>query len=413
MLTALLNIYRILSKMSFKVAVGKSQKKDLLEAVREATFACLAQIPEPQEINLAIVFSAPAFANTSLLKNIKLILKADLALIGCSAMNLITAEGAQKEGLVLILLAIPKVKISCAFSQLSRDKDALVSGQELGAGLISGVKGQHRQLCLIFSDGLSENTSVLIKGLQNTLGRSFPFIGGGASDNLKFEQTFQFYNEDVLNKGAVAALFSGKLNYGIGIRHGWKPLGKIRTITESKSNVIKKIDGKKASGLYEDYFAKTLPELRKEILHINILYPIGVYLQGENEYLLRNVISLNQDGSITTHGDVPQGSSIRLMAGNKETCLEAARQAALQVKTALRGKMADSVIVISSTSRARLLGRDMGREIKVIKEILGEDTPLAGFYSYGEYAPLGSLNYSGQTYLHNQTIAILGLGWGE
>lgn len=399
--------------MSFKVAVGKSRKDDLREAVREAGLSCLSQAIEPQEINLALVFSTPAFANISLLRNLKLILKADLPLIGCSGMNLITAEGTQKEGLVLMLMSLPKVKISCAFSQLTRDKESQVSGQELGTGLLSSFRGQHRQLCLIFSDGLSEMTSGLLKGLQNTLGRSFPFIGGGASDNLKFEQTFQFCNENVLNKGAVAALFSGKLNYGIGIRHGWKPLGKIHSITESKANVIKKIDGKNASELYQDYFAKGLSELKKDLLYINILYPIGVYLEGENEYLLRNVISLNADGSIVTHGDVPQGSSIRLMAGNKESCLEAARQAALQVKIALRGKLVDLAIVISSSSRARLLGRNMDSEIRAIKAVLGEDVPLAGFYGYGEYAPLGSASYYGQTYLHNQTIAILGMAGEE
>ena len=98
------------------------------------------------------------------------------------------------------------------------------------------------------------------------------------------------------------------------------------------------------------------------------------------------------------------------MIGTKESCLDAARQAALQVKTSMRDKQIDFAIVISSASRASLLGRSTGLEIKAIKEILGQDIPLAGFYSYGEFAPLGSMNYYGQTYLHNQAIAVLGVG---
>lgn len=395
--------------MSFKAVVGKSQKKDLLEAIREATHSCLLQLSN-QEASLAIVFSSPQFAVPSLLKNIRLSLKSDLPIIGCSGMNIITCEGAQKEGLVLMLLASSRAKISCGSITISKDRGAYLCGEELGSQLLSSVKGYRREICFLLSDGLLEETSNLIKGLQNTLGKSFPFIGGGASDNLKFKQTSQYHNENILNKAAVAALFTGKLNYGIGIRHGWKPLGKIRTITDSQANVLKKIDGQKASHLYEDYFAKTLSELKKEILHINILYPIGIYLQGENEYLLRNVISLNDDGSIITQGDIPQGSSIRLMIGTKESCLDAARQAALQVKTSLHNKQIDFAIVISSASRARLLGRNTDLEIKTIKEILGQDIPLAGFYSYGEFAPLGSMNYYGQTYLHNQAIAVLGVG---
>ena len=392
-----------------KVAVGKSQKKDISEAVEEATRSCLLRLPA-QEASLALVFSTPSFSTAALLKKVKFALKPDCPLLGCSGMRIITPEGTQGEGLVLMLIALPKAKISCGAIKLTPDDDAYLAGQGLGTKLISNVKEYRRELCLMFSDGLSEATSRLMEGLQNILGKSFPFIGGGASDDLRFKQTFQFYNEHILNKSAVAALFAGKLTYAIGIRHGWKPLGKIRVITDSNANVIKKIDGRKASELYEDYFAKGLAELKKEILPINALYPIGMYLQGEKEYLLRNVITLNDDGSIVTQGGVPRGSAIRLMIGTKESCLEAAAQAALQVKAALRDKPIGLAIIISSASRAYLLGKNIDAEIKAVKTVLGPDIPLAGFYSYGQYAPLGSLSYYGQTYLHNQTIAILGIG---
>lgn len=393
----------------FKIAIGKSQSKDLLEAVHEVSRQCLAQLPAT-EIDLAIAFSSPSFAVESLLKNLSLSLKLHSPLIGCSGMNIITSEGAQKEGLVLALLSLPGAKVSCGSITLEQNKDTYAAGQELGAYLLSNVKGCRRELCLILSDGLSTNTLELIKGLQNTLGRSFPLIGGGASDNLEFKQTSQYYYEQLLNKGVVATIFAGKLSYGIGIRHGWKPLGKIRTVTESKANIIKKIDGKRACHLYEDYFAKSLSELKKELLRINVLYPIGMYLQGENEYLLRNIISLNEDGSITTQGDVPQESAIRLMIGTKESCLEAAEQAALQVKNAMRHKKIEMALIISAASRASILGRDINKEISIIKETIGQDTPLLGFYSYGEFAPLGAMSYYGQTYLHNQAITILGIG---
>ena len=34
---------------------------------------------------------------------------------------------------------------------------------------------------------------------------------------------------------------------------------------------------------------------------------------------------------------------------------------------------------------------------------------MAGFYTFGEQAPLKSINYQGKSYFHNQSIAILGL----
>ena len=392
-----------------KVAVGASQKKDITEAIQEVTSSCLLKLAVG-EVSLALVFCTPSFTTPALLKKIKLNLKSNCPLIGCSGMYIISSEGAQRDGLVLILIAMPKVKISCATIKVGPSDDSYLLGQGLGTNLISNLKEYRREICLMFSDGCLEDTSRLIQGLQNILGKSFPFIGGGASDDLKFKQTFQFYNELILNRSTVAALFAGKFTYGIGIRHGWKPLGKIHTISDSNANVINKIDGKKAVHLYEDYLAKTLAELKKDILLINALYPIGMQLKGEKEYLLRNVIALNDDGSIVTQGDVPQESSIRIMIGTKESCTEAARQAAVQAKIAMRDKAMDLAIIISSASRAYLLGRNVNAEIKAVRAVLGPDIPLAGFYSYGQYAPLGSLNYYGQTYLHNQAIAILGIG---
>lgn len=396
--------------MSLKIAIGASTKKTIPEAAQEAALKCISQLPTHGEASLALVFSTPDFASAGLLKNIRQVLKSDIPLIGCSAVNLITAEGIQKEGVIIGLLSLANTKISCGLIETIKNKDALLCGQELGTSLASHLKGQHRQFCLLFNDGLSENTSGLIKGLQSVLGLSFPFIGAGtASDNLKFQQTYQYYDQNILNKGTVCAVFSGRLDFGLGLKHGWRSLGKMRLITESSGSIIKKIDGQNAGYLYEDYFAKTVKELKKELPRINILYPIGVYLEGESEYLLRNIISLNDDGSLTTQGGIPQGSSVRLMIGTKESCLEAARQAALQVRAGLRDKKTEFALVISSVSRSYLLGRQAGAEIKIIREILGRETPLFGFYSCGEYAPLGSTNYYGQTYLHNQTIAILGV----
>ncbi|HAH21586.1 MAG: hypothetical protein A2Y00_05710 [Omnitrophica WOR_2 bacterium GWF2_43_52] len=395
--------------MGFKVAIGKSQKKDLLEAIQEATKACFSQIPI-HEISMALIFSSPEFAVQSLLKHIQPNLKANTPLLGCSAIHLITGSGIQKEGLVIVLLSLPNTKIACGFTDVTPYKNAFSSGQELGTRLMANFQDYRRELCLLISDGLSEYTPELIQGLQSIIGRSFPFFGGGSSDNFEFKRTSQYYGENIFTKNTVAALLGGKLSYGIGIRHGWKPLGKIRTVTESKTNILRKIDDKKASQLYEDYFAKTLSELKKEITYINVLYPIGIYLEGENEYLLRNIVSLNDDGSITTQGSIPSGSAIRLMISTKESCLEAARQAALQVQHAMHYKKICFALAISSASRVRVLGRAVDKEVKAIKEVLGENTPLAGFYSYGEYAPLGATTYHGQTYSHNQTIAIVGIG---
>ena len=65
--------------------------------------------------------------------------------------------------------------------------------------------------------------------------------------------------------------------------------------------------------------------------------------------------------------------------------------------------------VFDSISRYFLLGRQAEKELQIIRDGLGHDVPIAGIYTFGEQAPLKSINYLGQTYFHNQTITISGM----
>jgi len=205
-------------------------------------------------------------------------------------------------------------------------------------------------------------------------------------------------------------LFGGGINFGLGIKHGWKALGKIRCANKSQGNVVKEIDGRPAVKLYEDYLAKDTLELARELRRISIFYPIGIYLPGEKEYLLRNIISIKDDGSLVTQGDIPQDSKIRLMIGTKDSCLDAAADSCEEAKRNLMGQKVKFVMVFDSASRFSLLGRQCVKELEIIKETFGEETPLIGIYTYGELAPLKSISYLGHSYFHNQSISVLAVG---
>jgi hypothetical protein len=195
-------------------------------------------------------------------------------------------------------------------------------------------------------------------------------------------------------------------------------LGKPRTITKSGGNIIYEIDGEPAVKIYEEYLARGLSELQKEIRRISILYPIGMYLAGEQEYLLRNILSIENNGSLRPQGNVIEGSTIRLMIGTKESCLNATRQALNGAKKILfapiveitKSEIKNFVFVFDSVSRYMLLRREANQELEIIKEGFGKDTPIIGLYTYGEQAPLKAISYQGQSYFHNQTIAVLNIG---
>ena len=400
------------------IGIGLSIEKNPLVAAKEAT--ALAKINLHNErVDLGIVFSSIDLASSSILKTIGSALKEETPILGCSGLAIIANQGIYKHGIVVMLLGLPEgVYFSTACVKGIKAKTPLNAGRELGEKLLYRFQDVHRVLSIIFSDGLMEEGSNLIYGLQERLGRSFPLVGASASDNLSFSKTCVYYNKEVLSDSAVGMLWGGKLNFGLGIKHGWKPLGKQRTITKCEGNIVYEIDNAPAVKIYEEYLASDLSELQKELKRISTLYPLGMYLPGEEEYLLRNTLSIEKNGSLRLQGNVTEGSVVRLMIGTKESCLEATQQAVEEVKKGLLNPALDLskeqknnfVLVFDSVSRYILLRREASKELEIIKEGLGENTPIIGLYTYGEQAPLRAVSYQGQAYFHNQTIAIVAIG---
>lgn len=395
--------------MSIQVGIGLGIQQDQLQAAREAVMQARSNL-HSEKISAAILFCSYDFSHPTVLSTIADLL-GPVPLIGSSSAAIITSRGIFKHGLVLALLSFPEgVYLNTASVEGISQKGASAAGEELGEKLLYGVKNIRRDLGLIISDGLMRDSSSFLYGLQDRLGKSFPIDGACASDNLTFKKTFVFYNDKVLSDSAVGMLLGGKLNFGLGVGSGWNPLGKLRMVTESSGNTVAEIENKPAVKLYEDYLAKDIFELKKGLNLISMSYPVGIRLEGEKEYLLRTVSSVNDDGSLVFHADVPKNSEIRLMIGSKESCVQAAGRAAEEAKNGLSGKQADLVIIFDSASRYLLLGRQAQKELETIKESLGNDTPIIGFYTYGEQTPLKGINYRGTTYFHNQSIAVLGIG---
>lgn len=395
--------------MAIQASIGLSAEKDPVSAAKEAVLQARRNL-HAEKIDLAIAFGSIDLFSAGLAKTLEVYL-ADMPVIGCSSTAVISSQGILKRGLAIMLLSFPdNVYFNAACLRELSAKMPQAAGEELGEKLLYGFSGIRRDLGIIFSDGLMRENAKLIYGLQEKLGSSFPFVGASASDNLRFSKSYLYFNHDIFSNAACGVLLGGKLNFGLGTKHGWQPLGKPRRVTRSKDNTVYEIGGVRAANFYEEYFGYSLSKLRQELKLISVLYPIGIYLSGEEEYLLRNIVSIENDGSLVFQGDVPEESEVRLMIGTKESALEAARQALEEAKKSLSGGKISLVLILDSISRYLLLGRDADKELDVIREGLEQDTPLIGLYTYGEQAPLTAINYRGKAYFHNQTISIVAIG---
>jgi hypothetical protein len=401
------------------IGLGFSSENDPILAVKEAARIAQHSLAFAAKIDLALVFASEYISSPTMLKTAHEYLEG-IPLIGCSGACVLSNHGVLNNGIGIMLLGFPEgAYFNTAVVKEIKNKTPTIAGEELGEKLLYGCKNVRRDLSIMLFDGMMGEQPSLIFGLQERLGRSFPLIGGSASAYSDSPKTYIYYNHEILSDAATGILLGGgKICFGTHIRHGWKPLGKPRTVTFSQGNVVYEIDGMPAVKLYEEYLAKDIAELKKVIRNISALYPFGIHLPNENNYLLRNVTAIVDSGALRFQGEIPQGSQIRLMIGTRESCLEAVREAAEQAKKELYSQAVMArkkdfrqfVLVFDSAARHILLSRDAYKEIEIIKAVFGQETPIMGVATSGELASLQTEGYHGKVYFHNQSINIVAIG---
>jgi len=390
-----------------QAGIGVSTEEDHIKAAKEAVGKAQASL-NAQKIDFVLLFTTREFSHTLVLQTIRGII-GPVPLLGASSLAIISGVGPLKHGLVIILFSISEgIYFNADCVKDANKKTTLDAGVELGEKLLYGCKNVHRNLSIIFSNINTTESSSLITGIQEKLGKSFPLVGASIPKGLDHKESPLYFNSEILNNAACGILWGGRLSFNLGIAHGWQALGKPRFVTRSAADTVNEIDGGAAVNLYKEYFAKEIPELKKELRRISIFYPLGIRISDKKEYLLRSVLSIRNDGSLVFQGEIPEGSTVRLMISSKESCLASARIAAQTAAKNMGEKKIKFALVLSSLSRYLLLGRQSLQEIKIVREALGKDVPLAGIYTSAEYAPLDFLNDSlGKTYFHNNSIAIL------
>ncbi len=397
------------------IGTGLSLEKNVIAAAEEAVRLARAQKNAKTGADLAVVFASPDFPASTLIASFQKLL-GTTPLIGCTAPAIITARGIFKHGIAVMLISFPEgVYFTCSGTRMEERPATLAAGELMGERLLYGFKNVPRSLGLLFFDQLTEHSTDFIFGLQEKLGKSFPCIGASVSLPSGGPVNRLFCNENAFSNGCAGILWGGRLSFGIGVKHGWKPLGKPHEVTQSYRNVVYRIDDRPALELYADYLGYSPEQVRREFRIISPLYPLGMRMAGQKEYLLKNIFGLEDDGGLLTQGTVPQGTMVNLMIHTADTALTATREAVQEARRSLelsptkvhRGPANSFALVFDSLLRVMTLGRDAKKELAAIKDSLPENIPFIGMCSHTELAPLKSDTYHGQTYFQDQSISVV------
>jgi len=300
--------------------------------------------------------------------------------VGCCTAGLVTPEGVLNKGVGVCTLK--GVKTQTYLGETCCWREGEQAGERLGE-VKSGT-------ALIFPNGSATGVPDFLRGIYNRLGPEFVYNGGCSGDNLKKVEPKQFTEKGFTSSGFAAATIDVTLSGAIG--HGWSPITPPMVVTKASGKVVSEIEGEIAFEVYSK-FAKCTP---RDFAYYGMRHPLGLPCACGG-FLIRDPITVKDDGSIEFVSEVPQNSVVAVMDCRYEDLIKIAGKVAETAVSSV--KKAKFALVFDCVSRWLLLGSRFENEVQAIRGAL--EVPFIGMLTFGEiHASFGV------PLLHNKTVVV-------
>ena len=357
----------------------------------------LREFPKPASPQLVLAFGAPAALADGTLHAQVRAQYPQAHLAGCSTAGEIVGTNVCDDSLVTVAIAFAGTRVRLAHRRLAESAESAAVGEALAIDL----RADDLAHVLVLSDGIHVNGSALAKGMQAQLPPSVLVTGGLAGDAGRFARTLLWMDDQVMDDAVIAiGLYGTQLRVGHGSLGGWDPFGPDRLITRSEGNVLYELDGAPALQLYKDYLGVHAASLPGS----GLLFPLNLRASPDARPVVRTILGIDETrGSLIFAGDVPQGYHAQLMKANFDRLVDGAQGAAVAARDSLGKSTPPLALLISCVGRKLVLKQRVEEEVESVRDVLGTQASLVGFYSYGEIAPVSG---SRRCELHNQTMTI-------
>ena len=316
---------------------------------------------------------------------------------GCSTCGEISLGGALDDHLVLTGIRFERTRLRFATAPIG-------VGQDIDAGrqLAQKLMAPDLRLVLVLVEGLRVHAQGLVDGLLSGIPPEVPISGGLAADGYRFQKTVVLTPDGLSGNQALAIGFYGEsLQVRVASATGWEPFGRTRRVSRSKGSVVYELDGKPALGVYAGYLGEEASHLPAS----GLVYPVAVQTETDGVGLIRSLSGVNrEDGSLTFFGDIPEGSSIRLMNASYRELIAGASKAASHALEGLADPGRLSLgLLFSCAGRKAVMKSHTALEVAAVAQHLPDSVCLTGFHTYGE---IGYSEATGKCEHHNQTMTV-------
>lgn len=380
-----------------KAVVGHSNDPETQVAIEEVLEQCLSELAGLHP-HAGILLAALDFDHAEILRQIHQTFP-NIQLIGGTTDGEISSGlGFQQDSLVLMLFHSDEIGFHAAVGHH-------ISSNPLGIAqqTVQTARAQAQDppaLCITIPESLTTSGLSILRGLQKALGDDIPIVGGTTCDQWQFKQTFQFFGQEVLSDALPILLLTGPVLYGHGVASGWTPVGKKGIVTKVDGNVLYEVDGQPALEFYRDYLGDVRP---------SPAYRLAIFEPNHESWYMRSSNGAYDEtsGEIAFFADIPLQSEVQVVRSSRDEIVASAGLSMQQAMKHYPGTRPSVALFFSCTGRMRVLGTRAKEEYQVLQPDLPSGITCAGFYTYGEIAPLRP---NGEVQFHNETFVTLLLG---
>ncbi|MBL4861821.1 MAG: FIST C-terminal domain-containing protein [Crocinitomicaceae bacterium] len=307
----------------------------------------------------------------------------------------ITNEEIIDQKLCITAIDFEKSQIKVISQRVGENDQETNIGTQIGEELATDDLKHIILLC----DGFHVRSENLLQGINEKTDGSVKITGGLVASLDDIRKTLVGHNNLPTERNIVAIGFYGD---SIRIKHdihgGWKAFGPKRLVTKSEKKVLYELDGKNVLELYKKYLGGRTEDLPTSALR----FPLCVHVESQSEQLVRAIVDVNEeDQSMMFGGDIPEGSYVQLMKGSYSEIINGLYDT--NIRTSEGDINPQLTFVTSCVGRRMVLGERTEEEMESIREQVGVDSAVLGFYSFGEFSPS---KRGKSSYLHNQTLVL-------
>lgn len=390
-------------------ASGISQHRNSRRAAREAVEMALKQFP-PSAPRVILLHATAGYDQKALADEAQQA-AGSVPVVGCCAEGVIAGSWSDESPFAVCALAIadPSRRFRVGFTGgLNLDSEAC--GLHAIQDCFTACGSEVPRAILLFVDGITLNATRFQRGLDRGLeGKFIPLLGGASGDDWRFSSTHQYALGHAEQDGVAWCAILGGENPIWAFSHGCTPLSAQCRITRSQDNRIYEIDGQGVVDFLDRHVARACEPWLQDSINIALAFQAPSALRSASaEYLWRitHVVcpeAQRKLGYITIQTELPVGTMVQLARRDPERIRAGLPSLTASIVEGLQGRRPAFLLHYDCAGRGKVVFSQAARSeyFREIQKGLPPEIPWAGFFTFGEIAPVGPYNA-----LHNYTAVL-------